>query len=668
MAREGSFRLTSEFSLQGHQPEAVKGLVEGIEQDTPHQVLLGVTGSGKTFSMANVIERVDRPALVIAPNKTLAAQLYGEFKALFPDNAVRYFVSYYDYYQPEAYLPSSDTFIEKDAAINDEIDKLRHSATRALLERNDVLVVASVSCIFGLGSPEEYFKMLLFLEEGGRMDRDEVLRKLVAIQYARSDHDFHRGTFRVRGDTVEIFPVYEDSRALRVEFFDDEVEAIHEIDPLRGKALRRVERLCIYPASHYVTRPDRLHEAIGGIQAELGERLEQLQDQGKTLEAQRLGQRTAYDIELLGEMGTCPGVENYSRHLTGRQPGETPPTLLHYFGGDFLTFIDESHVTVPQIGGMYRGDRSRKETLVEYGFRLPSALDNRPLEFAEFESIVGPLVYVSATPGEHEMERSAGVIVEQLVRPTGLVDPAVEVREAGTQVDDLLEEIRQRASKNERVLVTTLTKKLAEDLTDYYAEVGVRVRYLHSDVETLERIEIIRDLRRGEFDVLVGINLLREGLDLPEVSLVAILDADKEGFLRSARSLIQTMGRAARNLNGRVILYADTVTGSMRAAMDETDRRRIVQEEFNREHGIVPRSVTKAVDDPIVRMAEADYYAVPKIEEEASGYGDAAEIRREVEALRKRMREAAGRLDFEAASELRDKAKRLEEAELGIDG
>jgi excinuclease ABC subunit B len=668
MAREGSFRLTSEFSLQGHQPEAVKGLVEGIEQDTPHQVLLGVTGSGKTFSMANVIERVNRPALVIAPNKTLAAQLYGEFKALFPDNAVRYFVSYYDYYQPEAYLPSSDTFIEKDAAINDEIDKLRHSATRALLERNDVLVVASVSCIFGLGSPEEYFKMLLFLEEGGRMDRDEVLRKLVAIQYARSDHDFHRGTFRVRGDTVEIFPVYEDSRALRVEFFDDEVEAIHEIDPLRGKALRRVERLCIYPASHYVTRPDRLHEAIGGIQAELGERLEQLQDQGKTLEAQRLGQRTAYDIELLGEMGTCPGVENYSRHLTGRQPGETPPTLLHYFGGDFLTFIDESHVTVPQIGGMYRGDRSRKETLVEYGFRLPSALDNRPLEFAEFESIVGPLVYVSATPGEHEMERSAGVIVEQLVRPTGLVDPAVEVREAGTQVDDLLEEIRQRASKNERVLVTTLTKKLAEDLTDYYAEVGVRVRYLHSDVETLERIEIIRDLRRGEFDVLVGINLLREGLDLPEVSLVAILDADKEGFLRSARSLIQTMGRAARNLNGRVILYADTVTGSMRAAMDETDRRRIVQEEFNREHGIVPRSVTKAVDDPIVRMAEADYYAVPKIEEEASGYGDAAEIRREVEALRKRMREAAGRLDFEAASELRDKAKRLEEAELGIDG
>ena len=668
MAREGSFRLTSEFSLQGHQPEAVKGLVEGIEQDTPHQVLLGVTGSGKTFSMANVIERVNRPALVIAPNKTLAAQLYGEFKALFPDNAVRYFVSYYDYYQPEAYLPSSDTFIEKDAAINDEIDKLRHSATRALLERNDVLVVASVSCIFGLGSPEEYFKMLLFLEEGGRMDRDEVLRKLVAIQYARSDHDFHRGTFRVRGDTVEIFPVYEDSRALRVEFFDDEVEAIHEIDPLRGKALRRVERLCIYPASHYVTRPDRLHEAIGGIQAELGERLEQLQDQGKTLEAQRLGQRTAYDIELLGEMGTCPGVENYSRHLTGRQPGETPPTLLHYFGGDFLTFIDESHVTVPQIGGMYRGDRSRKETLVEYGFRLPSALDNRPLEFAEFESIVGPLVYVSATPGEHEMERSAGVIVEQLVRPTGLVDPAVEVREAGTQVDDLLEEIRQRASKNERVLVTTLTKKLAEDLTDYYAEVGVRVRYLHSDVETLERIEIIRDLRRGEFDVLVGINLLREGLDLPEVSLVAILDADKEGFLRSARSLIQTMGRAARNLNGRVILYADTVTGSMRAAMDETDRRRIVQEEFNREHGIVPRSVTKAVDDPIVRMAEADYYAVPKIEEEASGYGDAAEIRREVEALRKRMREAADRLDFEAASGLRDKAKRLEEAELGIDG
>lgn len=666
--REGSFRLMSDFTLQGDQPEAVEALAGGIEQNTPHQVLLGVTGSGKTFTMANVIERVNRPTLVMAPNKTLAAQLYGEFRSLFPENAVRYFVSYYDYYQPEAYLPSSDTYIEKDAAVNDEIDKLRHSATRALLERNDVLIVASVSCIYGLGSPEEYFKMLLFLEEGDHVDRDEVLRKLVSIQYLRSDHDFHRGTFRVRGDTVEIFPVYEDSRALRVEFFDDEVEAIQEIDALRGKVLRRVERLCIYPASHYVTRPDSLRRAIDRISVELTGHLEELRAAGKSLEAQRLEQRTLYDIELLAEMGTCPGVENYSRHLTGRGPGETPHTLLHYFDGEFLTFIDESHVTVPQVGGMYRGDRSRKETLVEYGFRLPSALDNRPLEFGEFESLIGSVVYVSATPADHEMERAGGAVVEQLVRPTGLVDPAVEVREAGSQVDDLLEEIRKRTAKDERVLVTTLTKKLAEDLTDYYAEVGVRVRYLHSDVETLERIEIIRGLRRGEFDVLVGINLLREGLDLPEVSLVAILDADKEGFLRSARSLIQTMGRAARNLNGTVILYADTETRSMRAAMDETDRRRGIQEHFNAEHGIVPRSVTKAVDDPIVRMAEADYYAVPRIEEESAAYGDVAEIRREVESVRKRMREAADRLDFEAAAELRDKATRLEEVELGIDG
>ena len=664
--REGSFRLVTEYTLQGDQPQAVDALVRGLEENLPHQVLLGVTGSGKTFTMANVIARIDRPTLVLAPNKTLAAQLYNEFRLLFPDNAVRYFVSYYDYYQPEAYLPSTDTYIEKDASINDEIDKLRHSATRALLERNDALIVASVSCIYGLGSPEEYFDMLLFLEQGMKVDRDDVLRKLAAIQYRRSDYDFYRGTFRVRGDVVEIFPVYEDERAVRVEFFDDEVESIREIDPLRGTVLRRVERHCVYPASHYVTSSARMKIAIEGIRQELGDRLKELRLAGKMLEAQRLEQRTLYDIELLAEMGTCPGVENYSRHLTGRAPGETPPTLLHYFPDGFLAFIDESHVTVSQVGGMYRGDRSRKETLVEFGFRLPSALDNRPLKFDEFEQMVGPVVYVSATPGDFELARAGGVIVEQLVRPTGLVDPEVEVRPATKQVDDLLEEVRLRVERNERVLVTTLTKKMAEDLTDYYQDLGVRVRYLHSDVKTLERVEIIRGLRKGEFDVLVGINLLREGLDLPEVSLVAILDADKEGFLRSPRSLIQTMGRAARNLNGRVILYADIVTASMRQAIDETSRRREVQEQFNAEHEIVPRSVTKALDDPIVRMAEADYGPLPEVAEEGEDYRSTADLRKEIERLRKEMRAAADNLDFERAAELRNRARQLEDEELGI--
>ncbi len=664
----GNFKLVSDFELRGNQPEAVDALTGGVEAGDRFQVLLGVTGSGKTFSMANVIARLDRPALVLAPNKTLAAQLYNEFRQIFPENAVRYFVSYYDYYQPEAYVPSSDTFIEKDASINDEIDKLRHSATRALLERKDVLIVASVSCIYGLGSPEEYFEMLLFLERGMRIDRDEVLKKLVAIQYKRSDADFHRGTFRVRGDVVEIFPVYEDSRAVRIEFFDDEVEAIREIDPLRGAVAREIDRLCVYPASHYVTSSKRMEQAIEGIRQELGDRLAELRRDGKMLEAQRLEQRTLYDIELLSEMGTCPGVENYSRHLTGRKPGESPPTLLHYFQKGFVTFIDESHVTVSQIGAMFRGDRSRKETLVEFGFRLPSALDNRPLNVQEFEETVGQTIYVSATPGDFELERSGGAVVEQLVRPTGLVDPQIEIRPASRQVDDLLEEIRLRVESNERVLVTTLTKKMAEDLTDYYQDIGVRVRYLHSDIDAIERVEIIRDLRKGEFDVLVGINLLREGLDLPEVSLVAILDADKEGFLRSTRSLIQTMGRAARNLNGRVIMYADAMTASMRAAIGETERRREIQEQFNLEHGIEPRSVSKAIDDPLVRMAEADYARLPQVAEDGGEYHDSIQVRREIEKLRKQMHEAADALDFERAAELRDRARRLEQQELGLDG
>ena len=668
MNRSGSFTLVADFAPRGDQPQAIVQLVDGIRRSERAQVLLGVTGSGKTFTMANLVAQVQKPTLVIAPNKTLAAQLYNEFKALFPDNAVRYFVSYYDYYQPEAYVPSTDTYIEKDASINDEIDKMRHSATRALLERNDVLIVASVSCIYGLGSPEAYFDMLVFLEREGRADRDAVLRKLVDIQYQRNDYDFHRGTFRVRGDVVEVFPVSEEARALRIEFFGDTVEAIAEIDPLRGQILRRLDKIAIYPASHYVTTPDRMEAAVAAIRDELKERLDVLRREAKLLEAQRLEQRTLYDLELLREMGFCPGIENYSRHLTGRAPGEAPPTLLNYFPDDWLLLIDESHVTVPQIGGMYRGDRARKETLVEFGFRLPSALDNRPLNFQEFETLIRSVVYVSATPGDYELRESHGVVVEQLIRPTGLLDPAVEVRPARDQVDNLLEEIRQRVERAERVLVTTLTKKMAEDLTDYYQELGIRVRYLHSDIETLERVEIIRDLRRGVFDVLVGINLLREGLDLPEVSLVAILDADKEGYLRSERSLIQTIGRAARNVHGTVIMYADTVTASMRRALDETNRRRHVQEAYNREHGITPQTIQKTIAEPWVSAAEADYVDLTTVADAAEEYVSAQDIPRRIAALQKEMREAASRLEFERAAQLRDEVQRLQGRDLALRG
>jgi excinuclease ABC subunit B len=660
------FQLVADVTPQGDQPNAIVQLIQGIEARLPHQVLLGVTGSGKTFTMANVIAALHRPTLVIAPNKTLAAQLYHEFKALFPHNAVRYFVSYYDYYQPEAYVPSTDTYIEKDASINDEIDKMRHSATKALLERNDVIIVASVSCIYGLGSPEAYFDMLVFIERGNRVDRDQLLRKLVEIQYERNDYDFHRGTFRVRGDVVEIFPAYEEARAVRIEFFGDEVDKITEVDPLRGKTLRPLDKVAIYPASHYVTKPDQLKRAIDAARDELREQLQRLRAENKLLEAQRLEQRTMYDLELLEEMGFCPGIENYSRHLTGRKEGEPPPTLLNYFPDDYLLVIDESHVTVPQIGGMYRGDRSRKGTLVEFGFRLPSALDNRPLSFEEFEALSGQTVYVSATPGEYERERSGGRIIEQLIRPTGLTDPEVLVRSAREQVDDLLEEIRTRVAVNQRVLITTLTKKMAEDLTDYYHELGVRVRYLHSDIETIERVEIIRDLRKGIFDVLVGINLLREGLDLPEVSLVAILDADKEGYLRSERSLIQTIGRAARNVDGTVILYAEHMTDSMRRAIDETNRRRTVQQAHNEKHGITPQTIQKAIAESLVQVAEADYVDVAGVADEAAEYIRLEDIPRRIGSLRKEMREAAAALEFEHAADLRDEIQRLQEKELAL--
>jgi excinuclease ABC subunit B len=668
--KEGSFKLVSNYRPQGDQPAAIEAISASVLQGVPSQVLLGVTGSGKTFTMANVVAKVNRPTLVMAPNKTLAAQLYNEFKGLFPENAVRYFVSYYDYYQPEAYVPSTDTYIEKDSSINDEIDKLRHSATKALLERNDVLIVASVSCIYGLGEPEVYFEMLVFLEEGQRVERDRVLRKLVDIQYQRNDYDFHRGTFRVRGDTVEVFPAYEESRAVRIEFFGDEVEGLYEIDPLRGQVIRRLSSVAIYPASHYVTTSDRMENAVHNIRQELRDRLEEFRGQNKLLEAQRLEQRTMYDLELLSEMGICPGIENYSRHLTGRRSGQPPPVLLDYFPKDFLLFIDESHVSVPQIGGMYRGDRSRKQTLVDFGFRLPSALDNRPLNFEEFESFVNQVIYVSATPGDYELRKSEGLVVEQLIRPTGLVDPEIEVRKAGTQVDDLLEEIRKRVERTERVLVTCLTKKMAEDLTDYYQDLGVRVRYLHSDIDTIERVEIIRSLRKGDFDVLVGINLLREGLDLPEVSLVAILDADKEGYLRSERSLIQTIGRAARNINGSVIMYADRVTESMRKAIDETNRRRAKQLVYNEENGITPQTIVKAIDASLVEMYSPEWAIVPEVEpsaNEAEEFVAPHELSERIGALRREMTAAANDLEYERAAELRDQIKRLEMRALGLD-
>jgi len=654
------FELVSEFEPQGDQPRAITELVAGVRRGEAHQTLLGVTGSGKSFTMACVVAELNRPALVMAPNKTLAAQLYEEFKGLFPNNAVEYFVSYYDYYQPEAYIPSTDTYIEKDSAINDEIDKLRHSTTHALLTRRDVLVVASVSCIYGLGSPETYGAMHAFLQVGARQDRDELLRQLVDMLYERNDMDFRRGSFRVRGDVVEIFPQYESERALRVEFFGDEIEALAEIDPLRGKVVARPRRAMIYPASHYVATTAILESACQGIRSELALRLGELRGAGKLLEAQRLEQRTRYDLESLEEMGFCHGVENYSRWLDGRSEGQTPFTLYDYFPEDGLVFLDESHVSVPQIGGMFRGDRARKETLVEFGWRLPSALDNRPLRFDEWEQRAHTRIYVSATPGDYELQKSQGVVVEQIIRPTGLTDPAVEVRPAGGQVDDLLGEIRVRVERGERVLVTTLTKRMAEELTDYYTEHAVQVRYLHSDIHTIERMEIIRELREGVFDVLVGINLLREGLDIPEVALVAILDADKEGFLRSTRSLIQTIGRAARNVNGSVILYADRETQSIRSTLAETNRRREAQVAFNKEHGITPKTVVKRISSLRESIWEQDYVSVPKSEERAEPEVPLHEIPIVIEALRKEMQAAAQALEYERAAALRDRIQELE--------
>ncbi|MEE8509378.1 MAG: excinuclease ABC subunit UvrB [Myxococcota bacterium] len=655
-----SFSLVSDFTPKGDQPEAIEALVAGVERGDPHQTLLGVTGSGKSFTIACCVERLNRPTLVMAPNKTLAAQLYAEFKQLFPENAVEYFVSYYDYYQPEAYIPSTDTYIEKDSSINDQIDKLRHSTTHSLLTRRDVLVVASVSCIYGLGAPETYGSMHAYMETGMNLPRDTLLRRLVDMLYTRNDVDFHRGTFRVRGDVVEIFPQYEAERALRIEFFGDEIEAIAEIDPLRGKVVGRPKRAMVYPASHYVATSDILERAIEGIREELRERIVWFRSRDKLLEAQRLEQRTLYDLEMLKEMGFCHGVENYSRWLDGRSEGETPYTLFHYFPDDLLVVLDESHISVPQIGGMSRGDRARKETLIEYGWRLPSALDNRPMRMEEWEVRAPQRIYVSATPADYELERSGGVVVEQIIRPTGLIDPRVEVRPAGGQVDDLLAEIRTRVESSERVLVTTLTKRMAEELTDYYSELGIRVRYLHSDVKTIDRMEIIRELREGRFDVLVGINLLREGLDIPEVSLVAILDADKEGFLRSTRSLIQTIGRAARNVNGSVLLYADRETDSIRRTLSETNRRRQLQERYNREHGITPKTIEKRITSLRDSIWEKDYVTVPVRDEMTEPSIPAHELPELIESLTREMRKAAADLDFERAAVVRDRLRELD--------
>jgi excinuclease ABC subunit B len=656
-----TFTLVSDFRPAGDQPAAIDSLCRGFGEGRRDQVLLGVTGSGKTFTIANVITRLNRTALVLAHNKTLAAQLYQEFRRLFPENAVEYFVSYYDYYQPEAYVPQSDTYIEKEATINEEIDRMRHSATRALFERRDVVIVASVSCIYGLGSPEAYHGMMLLLERGARIDRDVALRKLVEIQYERTPADLRRGAFRVRGDTVEIWPAYSET-ALRVEFWGDEVEALARLDPVRGVVLESLERHPVYPNSHYVTPREQLLEAVRGIRAELDERVAALEGAGKLLEAQRLLQRTSFDVEMMQEVGYCHGIENYSRHLTGRRPGDPPPTLMDYLPRDAIVVIDESHVTIPQIRGMYEGDRSRKQTLVEHGFRLPSALDNRPLTFEEFEQRRGQAVYVSATPGAFELRLADGEVVEQVVRPTGLIDPEVQVRPVDGQVDDLLREIRERAERGERVLVTTLTKRMAEDLTEYYRDVGVRVEYLHSDVETLERVRVLRDLRKGEFDVLVGVNLLREGLDLPEVSLVAVLDADKEGFLRSERSLIQTIGRAARHVSGRALLYADTVTDSMRRAIEETERRRAIQSAYNAEHGITPETIRRAIDDLLGSPIEADYSTVPIDEPEAEPvFEDPEALESEVARLQALMERAAARLEFEEAAQHRDRIRYLRE-------
>jgi len=653
------FRLVSDYTPKGDQGNAIQSLTRGIFDREQHQVLLGVTGSGKTYTMAKVIEQVNRPALVMAHNKTLAAQLYHEFKSFFPHNAVEYFVSYYDFYQPEAYVPAADLYIEKEATINDELDKLRLSATRSLFERRDVLIVASVSCIYGLGSPEAYYGMLLFLEKGQKIKREDITRKLVEILYERTEGDFRRGTFRVRGDVIEIYPTYDDM-AYRIELWGDEVESLAQIDPLFGTVKQKYVRLPIYPKTHYVMKPETRSKAVESIKYELAWWEKELEKQGRMVEAQRVHQRTMYDLEMIKAMGYCHGIENYSRHFTGRLPGEPPPTLLDYFSRDFLIFVDESHQTVPQLHGMYHGDRSRKSTLVEYGFRMPSALDNRPLTFEEFEHRTNQLVYVSATPGPYELTKSAGVVVEQVIRPTGLVDPPVEVRPVKGQIDDLLHEIRDRVSRNERVLVTTLTKRMAEDLAEYYSEVGVKCRYMHSEIEVLERVKILRDLRKGEFDVLIGINLLREGLDLPEVSLVAILDADKEGFLRSSGSLIQTVGRCARNLNGRAVLYADRMTDSMKKAMDETDRRRAIQEAYNAANGITPESIVRRLDMSLARIVEADYADLASVE--ADGIPDfksQQDLDAFITKLETEMRETAKKFEFERAAKLRDRIKEL---------
>ena len=653
-----NFRLVSSYSPRGDQATAIDQLVRGLGDGEKHQVLLGVTGSGKTFTMAKVIEKVNRPTLVLAHNKTLAAQLYHEFRGFFPESAVEYFVSYYDYYQPEAYIAATDTYIEKESTINDEIDRLRLSATRSLFERRDVVIVASVSCIYGLGSPEAYYGMLLMLEKGQRISRRDILSKLVEILYERNDLDFRRGTFRVRGDTVEVHPTYE-SIGFRIELWGDEVDKLSTFDPLTGNELRVLDRLTVYPRSHFVMPRPRIEQAVESIKTELTGWEALLERQGRLLEAQRVHQRTLFDMEMVKEVGYCHGIENYSRHFTGRMPGQPPPTLLDYLPQDSLMFIDESHQTMPQLRGMYHGDRSRKENLVEYGFRLPSALDNRPLTFEEFEKRTNQLIYVSATPGPYELTKAGGVVTEQVIRPTGLTDPEVEVRPVRGQIDDLLHEIRKRAEKNERVLVTTLTKRMAEDLAEYYTEVGVKCRYLHSEIETLDRIKILRGLRRGEFDVLIGINLLREGLDLPEVSLVAILDADKEGFLRSGDSLIQTIGRAARHINGRAILYADIWTDSMKRAIDETNRRREIQQRFNDENNITPESIIKPVDMTLVAIAEADYVKVPEEEIEEAVIDDPERLAETIAKLEAEMRDAAKKFEFERAAELRDKAREL---------
>ncbi|HRH43751.1 MAG TPA: excinuclease ABC subunit UvrB [Pyrinomonadaceae bacterium] len=659
------FRLISENTPKGDQPQAIETLVNELNANTKHQCLLGITGSGKTFSIANVIERTQRPTLVLAHNKTLAAQLYQEFKTFFPENAVEYFVSYYDYYQPEAYVPASDLYIEKEATINEEIDRLRLSATRSLFERRDVIVVASVSCIYGLGDPDAYFGMILFVEPGQEIKREDFLRKLVELQYERSEIEFDRGNFRVRGDIVEIYPSYQD-QAYRVEFWGDEVDSIYTIDPLLGEVLFKHEsRLPIYPKTHFVMSKSTIRSALKTIKDELTWWEEELIKQGKLVESQRLHQRTMYDLEMIKEMGFCRGIENYSRHLTGKKPGEPPPTLLHYLPSDALIVIDESHQTIPQLGAMYKGDQSRKGTLVDYGFRLPSAKDNRPLNFQEFEEMVGQRIYVSATPGNYELEQTGGEVVEQIIRPTGLLDPIVEVRPVKGQIDDLLHECRVRAERNERVLVTTLTKKMSEDLTEYFLEIGVKVNYLHSDIDTLERIKILRDLRRGEFDVLVGINLLREGLDLPEVSLVAILDADKEGFLRSERSLIQTIGRAARNSEGKAILYADKITDSMRKAIYETERRRKIQEEYNTENGITPTTIIKSIDSTLVTAYEADYFKIP-LELDAFDEYSPAKLKETIHNLEGEMRQSARDMKFEQAAEIRDRIKYLKEKQLQV--